>query len=507
MCHTGCAGASLNEGVAAADDEGDMAPSRWTGEVDVECPNSGRLFLSALNTDATAPTATAADVSRPEDAGRDTPLPLISPPIVRLSCTLLGRGRQGSVWLAEDAGRHGLFYAVKIVEVPIGESLPVHKVIEMLGDPSACTANMSSAICAKKRDLEAAFEEEARLWQGLSHPGLLRLHGVNTSAGNGRSAICHFYAEYMSCGSLLSFVRSHYKAGRLCEQALRWFLKPVLQGLCYMHARNVVHQDIKAENIFVKWTECHENNSGTHVSTLRRFPVAKLGDFGCARCLETDCTSDNTTTFAANVPGSRGGRASARRHSEMPCGTLGFMAPEMILHLHDACDACSPAADVWSFGCTILQLLRGSLPVRQEAGFAAILFETAMHPKRIQRFIPPLAGSDAHDGGVFVSPSLRDLLLRCLQPNPRKRATAAQLLRHPFFLRDCVPDDSAAGALAPALFRWGDESHAAGDEGGADHALKSTGSALSDGVLSSDGDNDDYPEDDVTLRDHPYVFC
>ncbi|KAF5225956.1 hypothetical protein ECC02_000885 [Trypanosoma cruzi] len=386
---------------------------------------------------------------------------LIPPPTVRLSRQLLGRGRQAAVWLCEDTRRSGVYYAVKTIEMPFSTSIPVHQIVKMLNRAPDSRMNLPYTTSPQKIVMEVGLEEEARLMQGLRHSGLVQLHGVETEIGNEGIAVCRLYLEYMSCGSLLSFVRQHYEAGRLRERALRWFLKPIVEGLCYMHANDVVHMDVKAENILVKWADEHEDECGDCINSPRRFPVTKLGDFGCARYIGRKASTHSSNTNNRNRYNTR---ALAQRYGEMPSGTPGFMAPEVVLQPHTTSDACSPAADIWSLGCTILQLLYGALPVHSDLNVAAILFETAMHPEKIHRFIPSARiESDTSSvmksmpltkcrEDVVISMTLRHLLLQCLQPDASKRATAAQLLQHPFFQQHCNSADAAEGLLDPHLF-------------------------------------------------------
>ncbi|ORC86583.1 Protein kinase domain protein [Trypanosoma theileri] len=274
----------------------------------------------------------------------------------------------------------------------------------------------------------------------------------------------------MSFGALSTFAPQHYPHGRLPESALRWFLKPVLECLHYMHAREMVHLDVKADNIMVTWSDEH-GRCGAQATGSYRFPVAKLGDFGSARCLDKNKNKNNNnnnnksnkptnpdaqrkrSSSSSNSSSHKKKRSVSPHADDMCCGTPGFMAPEIISHLQNTSDAFSPAADVWSFACTALQLLRGAPPVRPDTHVAAILFETAMFPERIQKFIPPVRepvsptvimdhndNKDKEDE-VTISASLRDLLLKCLHPDPKKRATTAELLQHPFFMKETRPED------------------------------------------------------------------
>ncbi|RNE96962.1 protein kinase [Trypanosoma conorhini] len=432
------------------------------------------------------------------------------PPTVHRCGQLLGRGRQGTVWLCEDMHRSGEYYAVKTIEVPSLAAVPVHQVIQKLRNLPGNKLNPPPVTTPKSIVLDASFLEEGRLWQQLCHPGLVQFYGVETDVGTGGTAVCRVYLEYMSGGSLLSFVRQHYEAGRLRERALRWFLNPIVEGLAYLHANDVAHLDVKAENILVTWGDARAGDCGdSQVNAQPRFPAAKLGDFGCARFLGTRAPST-----AANDRSKFNEQGLAQLAGEVLSGTPGFMAPEVILQLHTTSDRCGTAADVWSLGCTILQLLRGAPPTHAGSNPAAILFETATRPEKIWRFIPRVGrDSDACGArksisprkfreGVVVSATLRDLLLQCLQPDPRKRSTAAQLLQHPFFKQPCSAADAAEGLLDPSLFSGHDSRCGLRNEPLLSGTAGSTTSTLFDGLSSSEAGNegaDDDADDDAMV--------
>ncbi|RNE95933.1 protein kinase [Trypanosoma rangeli] len=494
---------------------GSATLASWAGRCETKCPCTGSLSAAEANIKGKPGNeVTVVDADEGHQCSTGGALitswtdsqELRSPPTVRCCGQLLGRGRQGAVWLCEDTQSFGAYYAVKVIETPSLTAVSVHQAIQKLRHPSSSQVDFTPTTSLKNILLDASFEEEVRLLQRLRHPGLVQLHGVETELEPGGIAVCRIYLEYMSGGSLLSFVRQHYEAGRLREQALRWFLNPIVEALSYMHANGVVHLDVKAENILVTWGDAHADDCGAHINTPPlRFPVTKLGDFGCARLLRTGSPS--------KPAGSNGSKANKNKRGwtqssgKMFSGTPGFMAPEVILQSHTMLDSCGTAADVWSLGCTILQLLRGAPPTQTDSNPVAALFETAMHPKKIWRFIPPIGRESEICGAttssssknfredVVVSATLRDLLLHCLQPDPRKRATAAQLLQHPFFKHPCSPADAAEGIVDPNVF-YGHEVR-----GGLKSECLSSGmmgSATSmpfDGLSNSDMSNEDADAD------------
>ena len=101
---------------------------------------------------------------------------------------------------------------------------------------------------------------------------------------------------------------------------MRKYVAQLLVGLKYLHEQRVIHRDIKAANILV-------DDRGT----------IKLADFGSSKRLDSMGMINN-------------GNLSLR-------GTPYFMAPEVFLQIGHG-----QKADIWSVGCTILQMVTGQPP-------------------------------------------------------------------------------------------------------------------------------------------------
>ncbi|KAF8779935.1 hypothetical protein HU200_002205 [Digitaria exilis] len=156
----------------------------------------------------------------------------------------------------------------------------------------------------------------------------------------------------------------------------------ILNGLLYLHQRNVLHsmllpcvtRDIKCANILVD--ACG---------------LVKLADFGLAKEMSI---------------------LSQARSSK---GTVFWMAPEVA-----KAKPHGPPADIWSLGCTVLEMLTGKVPYPDMEWTHALL--------KIGRGIPPEIPNT-------LSEDARDFIKKCVQANPNDRPSAAQLLEHPFVQR------------------------------------------------------------------------
>uniref|UniRef100_A0A8C4SNW1 Serine/threonine-protein kinase 3 n=1 Tax=Erpetoichthys calabaricus TaxID=27687 RepID=A0A8C4SNW1_ERPCA len=194
--------------------------------------------------------------------------------------------------------------------------------------------------------------------------------------------------EYCGAGSVSDIIRLRNKT--LTEEEIATILKSTLKGLEYLHFMRKIHRDIKAGNILLN-TEGH----------------AKLADFGVAGQL-TDTMAKRNTVI----------------------GTPFWMAPEVIQEIGYNC-----VADIWSLGITSIEMAEGKPPYAD------------IHPMRAIFMIP------TNPPPTFRKPELwsdefTDFVKKCLVKNPEQRATATQLLQHPFIknakpvsiLRDLITD-------------------------------------------------------------------
>ncbi|KAI9310716.1 kinase-like domain-containing protein [Dichotomocladium elegans] len=210
---------------------------------------------------------------------------------------------------------------------------------------------------------EHEIMKEVELLKDMTSPHIVQYLGLVQD-----STYFNIILEYIENGSLLSTVKAF---GRLPEKLVAIYTFQILSGLAYLHRHSVVHCDLKAANILT-------TKSGT----------VKLTDFG---------VSLNLMIRQEDALGA-------------PAGTPNWMAPEVI-ELKGA----STKSDIWSLGCTIIELLTGKPPY---AGMYPM--STLYHI--VEDDHPPIPED--------VSEPLRNLLLQCFQKNPDDRPTAETLMRH-----------------------------------------------------------------------------
>lgn len=218
----------------------------------------------------------------------------------------------------------------------------------------------------------ASVKAEVNMLRELSHPNIIRYFGAHTIDDT-----MLVFMEFAVGGSLTSIVR---KFTHLTEAVMQLYSFQILRGLQYLHEKGVVHRDIKGENILIDG-----------------YGVAKLADFGCSKSL-------------ANIANaSQGG-----------CGTLVgspfWMAPEVIRS-----EAYGTKADIWSVGCTVVEMLNGGEPPWREE-FDNVY--SAMFYVGSTNDIPQIPEE--------TSDQCRDFLFRCFERDVMRRASADELLQHPW---------------------------------------------------------------------------
>ena len=173
----------------------------------------------------------------------------------------------------------------------------------------------------------------------------------------------------MEIGSLSSIIK---KFSSFQENLVAFFINQVLKGLKYLHSQGVVHRDIKGANLLM-------TKDGT----------VKLADFGVAMKLTESAKSMSIV------------------------GTPYWMAPEIV----EQTGHCATSCDIWSVGCTLIELLTGKPPYYDLAPMSALY-------RIVQDEYPPLPTN--------ISPDLKDFLIKCFQKEPFFRKSAQELLDHPW---------------------------------------------------------------------------
>ncbi|PSS17541.1 Mitogen-activated protein kinase kinase kinase [Actinidia chinensis var. chinensis] len=222
------------------------------------------------------------------------------------------------------------------------------------------------------------LEQEIALLSQFEHENIVQYYGTAKDESN-----LYIFLELITKGSLLQL----YQKYNLQDSTVSSYTRQILHGLKYLHERNVIHRDIKCANILV----------GANGSV-------KLADFGLAKVTKlNDIKSCKGTPF--------------------------WMAPEVVRQNKKGYGL---AADIWSLGCTVLEMLTRQLPYSHLENSMQALYRIGKGEP------PPIPDS--------LSGEARDFILQCLQVNPNARPTASQLLDHSFVRR---PLPTSSGSSSP----------------------------------------------------------
>jgi len=222
----------------------------------------------------------------------------------------LGRGSYAEVYLARDAAAAG-------------------------GSPQMVVIKALNLILQGAIDLELEhtlidnFRNEAVALDRVRHPNIINRLGHGTAIDMAGTTFHYLVLEYLPGGDMAALCRSHPLA---LDRAL-YYLDQICHGLAHAHEHNVIHRDIKPQNLLL---------------TADR-QVVKIADFGVAKIEATEglITRVGTDVYAA-----------PEHHPLMQAGMLGTGS------LTSPVTQLTPAADVYSLAKTAYMLLTGEAPRR-----------------------------------------------------------------------------------------------------------------------------------------------
>lgn len=237
----------------------------------------------------------------------------------------IGRGSFGEVWLATD------LKLKKEVAIKIYIAL----------DPKGLNEFKNEFICV----------------HGLTHPNLLRPDYFDSVGDNP-------YIVMPYCPLCVG-----NKVGEMEEAEIWTFIRDVANGLAYLHSKDIIHRDIKPDNIL-------KDKEGNYV----------ISDFGLSTKMRSTL------------------RKASKRLNDA-AGTIGYMAPEMFSANPNAVKA----TDIWALGASIYEIATGGMPFNGQGGI--MLAHGAELPELPDKY----------------SKALNTLMRKCLAKDPWDRPTAEDI--------------------------------------------------------------------------------
>ncbi|CAG0921064.1 unnamed protein product [Notodromas monacha] len=220
---------------------------------------------------------------------------------------------------------------------------------------------------------ESTLREISILREVAGHPYIIELHDVYES-----DTFIFLVFELCKNGELFDYLTS---VVTLSEKKTKYIMKQLFEALSFVHRKNIVHRDVKPENVLL------DDN----------FNV-KLTDFGFARKLKDD----------------------EKLHEV--CGTPGYLAPELLKSaMFEDEGGYDKAVDVWACGVIMYTLLVGCPPF--------------WHRKQMVMLRNIMEGRFTFSSPEWddVTDSPKDLIQKILITEPAKRITIDEALDHEFF--------------------------------------------------------------------------
>ena len=217
---------------------------------------------------------------------------------------------------------------------------------------------------ADSRETLARFRREAEAAASLDHPNILPIYEVSES----EDGLPFFSMKFAACGSLLEIASTLRNDPR---EIVRLMTK-ITRAVQHAHNQGILHRDLKPGNILLDG---------------RGEPL--VSDFGLAKWLDTSTDLTRTLTIF---------------------GTPGYIAPEQAA---GQAASLTPAADVYSLGAILFDLLAARPPFLGEHALAVIKQAADKPAPKLRSFVP------------FVDRDLETICARCLEREPSARYQSA----------------------------------------------------------------------------------
>ena len=223
----------------------------------------------------------------------------------------------------------------------------------------------------KSKADEENLMNEINILKKLDHPNILKITDFYSLKNE-----YNIITEYCQEGELFNEIRAY---APFSEPLAGYYMKQILTAVCYCHGMNVIHRDLKPENILI----VRRAKNGCH-------PI-KIIDFGTAKVF------------------------SKGKNENLLIGSSYYIAPEVLSRNY------TEKCDLWSCGVIMYILLTGRPPFGGNNDEEIIA--------RIKRGKYDLS---KYPWGV-ISQEAKDLIKCLIEPNPTKRLSAEQALKHPWF--------------------------------------------------------------------------
>ncbi len=244
--------------------------------------------------------------------------------------------------IIEELGRGGMGTVYRVMDKKINEEVALKL--------------LKPEVAADVKTIER-FKNELKLARKITHKNVCRMHDLNEE--NGTPFIT---MEYVAGEDLKSFTR---RAGKLSAEKAISFAKQVCEGLAEAHRLDVVHRDLKPQNIMI------DRKGNVHIM-----------DFGIARLISVSEMTEEGVII----------------------GTPHYMSPEQV-----SGETADHRTDIYSLGVIIYEMVTGRVPFEGDSALGIALKHQSEAPK-----IP-------RELNVQVPEGLSRLILKCMEKDREQR--------------------------------------------------------------------------------------
>ncbi|ESP01093.1 hypothetical protein LOTGIDRAFT_140020 [Lottia gigantea] len=216
------------------------------------------------------------------------------------------------------------------------------------------------------------LRREGKLLQMVRHPNVVKLLEIMETENS-----YYLVTELCQGGDFMDYI---CKKRKLEEGEGKKYVKQIVSAVDYLHRLGILHRDLKIENLLL------DSNKDI-----------KIIDFGLSNIIKVSTTTEGTR---------------AQEFCVTQCGSPAYAAPELLSH-----QKYGPQVDVWSIGVNMFAMLTGSLPFTVEP-----FNIKALHNKMVMGLMNPIP--------EHLSNECRDLLRKFLTPDPEKRVTITDAMKH-----------------------------------------------------------------------------
>jgi len=289
-----------------------------------------------------------------------------------------------------------------VQEIGKGASAKVYLAVDDRKDELVAVKAIPMESLKKDRGM-INLQREVKNLNKLKHENIVRIKGFENTKNNNYVII-----EYCNGGNLFDYKKFYEKATKttLNEFFIQKIIRQIADGLEFMHSKNVIHRDIKLENILINFNKypnyAIKGNLPKKVKleevTLNDSFTLKIADLGYSKDL--DSSSSGSTIL----------------------GTPLTMSPDVVSNFMGQGDSkYNTSADLWSLGAITYQLLTGKPPF------------VGKNYKEIFKLI--MDGKYKLPSSLVVSVEIITFINGLLQFYPDKRLTWNQIKNHPFLTK------------------------------------------------------------------------